>query len=47
MAAVGLGTSLERMRALGLRPLAAGLVTALAVGGVSAFLIRAFGGWLL
>jgi uncharacterized integral membrane protein (TIGR00698 family) len=47
MAAVGLGTSLERMRALGLRPLAAGLVTALAVGGVSALLIRAFGGWLL
>jgi uncharacterized integral membrane protein (TIGR00698 family) len=47
MAAVGLGTSLERMRVLGLRPLAAGLVTALAVGGVSAVLIRAFGGWLL
>jgi uncharacterized integral membrane protein (TIGR00698 family) len=47
MAAVGLGTSLERMRALGLRPLAAGLVTALAVGGVSALLIGAFGSWLL
>ena len=47
MAAVGLGTSLERMRLLGLRPLAVGLVTALAVGGVSAALIRAFGGWLL
>lgn len=47
MAAVGLGTSLERMRVLGLRPLAVGLVTALAVGGVSAVLIRAFGGWLL
>jgi uncharacterized integral membrane protein (TIGR00698 family) len=47
MAAVGLGTSIERMRVLGLRPLAVGLVTALAVGGVSAALIRAFGGWLL
>ncbi len=47
MAAVGLGTSLERMRTLGLRPLAAGLVTALAVGAVSALLIRAFGGFLL
>jgi len=47
MASVGLGTSLERMRKLGLRPLAVGLVAALAVGGVSAVLIRLFGGFLL
>ena len=47
MAAVGLGTSLERMRRLGLRPLAVGLVAALAVGGVSAVLIRLFGSLLL
>ena len=47
MAAVGLGTSLERMRKLGLRPLVVGLVAALAVGGVSAILIRLFGDLLL
>ncbi len=47
MAAVGLGTSLERMRRLGLRPLAVGLAAALVVGGVSALLIRSFGEWLL
>jgi uncharacterized integral membrane protein (TIGR00698 family) len=47
MAAVGLGTSLERMRRLGLRPLAVGLVAALVVGSVSAVLIRLFGSALL
>jgi len=47
MAAVGLGTSLERLRRLGLRPLAVGLAAALAVGGMSAVLIRLFSGWLL
>jgi uncharacterized membrane protein YadS len=35
MAAVGLGTSLARLRVLGLRPAAVGLATALAVGAVS------------
>jgi len=43
MASVGLGTHLRRLRALGLRPLVAGLVAALAVGGVSALLV----GWLV
>ncbi|MBW2241664.1 MAG: putative sulfate exporter family transporter [Deltaproteobacteria bacterium] len=40
MAAVGLGTNLKRLRSLGLRPLAAGLVAALSVGVVSAVLVR-------
>jgi uncharacterized integral membrane protein (TIGR00698 family) len=40
MASVGLGTSFARLRSLGLRPLAAGLVTALLVGVVSFLLIR-------
>ena len=40
MAAVGLGTNLKRLRSLGLRPLAAGLVAALSVGVVSALLVR-------
>jgi uncharacterized integral membrane protein (TIGR00698 family) len=40
MASVGLGTSLARLRSLGLRPLAAGLVTALLVGAVSFALVR-------
>ena len=39
MASVGLGTSFARLRSLGLRPLAAGLVTALLVGAVSYALI--------
>jgi uncharacterized integral membrane protein (TIGR00698 family) len=43
MASVGLGTHLRRLRSLGLRPLAAGLSAALAVGAVSAALIQAFG----
>lgn len=42
MAAVGLGTSLRRLSALGLRPLTAGLAAAIAVGGVSVLLIRLF-----
>lgn len=41
MASVGLGTSLARLRSLGVRPLAAGLATALLVGAVSFALIRA------
>ena len=36
MAAIGLGTSLRSLRALGLRPLLVGLAAALAVGGVAA-----------
>ena len=43
MASVGLGTHLRRMRGLGLRPLAVGLVAALVVGAVSATLIRVIG----
>jgi uncharacterized integral membrane protein (TIGR00698 family) len=41
MAAVGLGTNLKQLRALGLKPLGAGLVAALTVGAVSALLIHA------
>ncbi len=41
MASVGLGTSLARLRSLGLRPLAAGLAVAVLVGAVSFALIRA------
>jgi uncharacterized integral membrane protein (TIGR00698 family) len=40
MASVGLGTSLTRLRGLGLRPLMVGLVAALLVGGVSYSMIR-------
>lgn len=40
MASVGLGTSLTRLRSLGLRPLAAGLAIALAVGAVAFAAIR-------
>lgn len=40
MASVGLGTSFARLRSLGMRPLAGGLVTALLVGAVSYALIR-------
>ena len=40
MASVGLGTNLARLRSLGLRPLAAGLAIALAVGAVSFAAIR-------
>ena len=47
MAGVGLGTSVERLRRLGLRPLAVGLAAALAVGAVSALLIWLFSGLLL
>ena len=43
MAAVGLSTSLRRLRILGIRPLAVGMAAALCVGGVSTALIRAFG----
>lgn len=43
MAAVGLGTSLRRLRVLGLRPLGVGLAAALCVGSVSVLLIRVFG----
>ncbi|MEB2345413.1 MAG: putative sulfate exporter family transporter [Deltaproteobacteria bacterium] len=50
MASVGLGTHLARLRSLGLRPLAAGLWIALAVGAVSFAVIRLLeplvGSWL-
>jgi uncharacterized integral membrane protein (TIGR00698 family) len=39
MAAVGLGTSIRKLISIGLKPLAAGLVSALLVGGSSAVLI--------
>ncbi len=42
MASVGLGTHLKRLRGLGLRPLAVGLVAAIVVGAVSATLLRVF-----
>jgi uncharacterized integral membrane protein (TIGR00698 family) len=41
MASVGLGTSFARLRSLGLRPLAAGLAIAAAVGAVSFALVHA------
>jgi uncharacterized integral membrane protein (TIGR00698 family) len=40
MASVGLGTNLNRLRELGLKPLAAGFAAALIVGGVAAGLIH-------
>ena len=43
MASVGLGTQISRLRGLGLRPLAAGLIAALVVGILSAGLILVFG----
>ena len=43
MASVGLGTQISRLRGLGFRPLAAGLVAALVVGILSASLILALG----
>lgn len=43
MASVGLGTQVSRLRGLGFRPLAAGLVAALVVGIISAGLILALG----
>jgi len=43
MAAVGLGTNLARLAVLGLRPLAVGLLAALAVGGASAVAISSIG----
>jgi uncharacterized membrane protein YadS len=43
MAAVGLGTSVSRLRVLGLRPAAVGLATALAVGAVSYGVLRLLG----
>ena len=43
MAAVGLGTHLGRLAVLGLRPLAVGLLAALAVGGASAVAISSIG----
>ena len=39
MAAVGLGTSIKALKSIGMKPLAAGLFSALLVGGVSASLI--------
>lgn len=44
MSAVGLGTDLRRVRSLGLRPLAVGLVAAVVVGCVSAVGIRTLHG---
>jgi uncharacterized integral membrane protein (TIGR00698 family) len=39
MAAVGLGTSIKALKSIGMKPLAAGLFSALLVGGVSASMI--------
>jgi uncharacterized integral membrane protein (TIGR00698 family) len=44
MASVGLGTSVSRLRGLGMRPLVVGLVAALLVGGVSFATIRLLSG---
>lgn len=44
MASVGLGTSVSRLRGLGTRPLAVGLVAALLVGAVSFAMIRLIAG---
>ena len=46
MAAVGLGTNLERLKILGLKPLAVGLTAALIVGAVSAALIHLLSPWI-
>ena len=46
MAAVGLGTNLQRLRVLGLKPLAVGLTAAVIVGAVSAALILLLGPWI-
>ena len=46
MAAVGLGTNLQRLKVLGLKPLAVGLTAALIVGAVSAALIHVLGPWI-
>jgi uncharacterized integral membrane protein (TIGR00698 family) len=46
MAAVGLGTGLNRIRRLGWKSFAVGLAAALIVGGVSAGLIAGLGGYL-
>lgn len=45
MASVGLGTHLRRLRGLGARPLAVGLVAALVVGAVSASLLAVGATW--
>jgi uncharacterized integral membrane protein (TIGR00698 family) len=45
MASVGLGTSLRRLRKLGLKPLGVGLAAALTVGVVSASLIHVLKPW--
>ena len=46
MAAVGLGTNLQRLKILGLKPLAVGLTAALIVGAVSAALIHLLSPWI-
>jgi uncharacterized integral membrane protein (TIGR00698 family) len=46
MASVGLGTSFVRLKSLGLKPLAVGLLAALLVGGVSLSLIGVLGPWI-
>jgi uncharacterized membrane protein YadS len=43
MAAVGLGTSLRRLRSLGLKPLCVGFAAATLVGGVSLLLVKLLG----
>ena len=47
MAAVGLGTSLARLKSLGPKPLFVGFLAALLVGGVSASLIAVLGRWMI
>jgi uncharacterized integral membrane protein (TIGR00698 family) len=46
MASVGLGTNLTRLRALGARPLVAGLGAALTVGAVSFGMLQMLAGWI-
>ena len=46
MASVGLATNLDRLRRLGVKPLAAGLAAAVAVGLMSVALIRALVPWM-
>ena len=40
MAGVGLGTSISKLRGIGLRPMSVGFVAAALVGGLSAFLVK-------
>ena len=43
MAAVGVGTSINQLKGLGVRPFLVGIAAALPVGGVSVVLVSVFG----